>query len=99
MLRHKTAAQILLILSIFNLVLASPVVREIYDAHNDMVVPVVVRNVEVTWKERRGSESDGPTPSESSTPPPDEPTPSHSSPPLPDETTPLLTSPQSDSVG
>ncbi|KAN0113847.1 hypothetical protein V8E52_007319 [Russula decolorans] len=56
--QYKTVAQILLILSIFNLVFAAPVVREIYDAHDDVVVPVVVRNVATMSKERRQSESD-----------------------------------------
>lgn len=106
--QHKIVAQILLALSIFNLVLAAPVVRETYE---DVVVPVVVKNVEVIPKERRGSESDlhtpssstssapqpdGPTPSHSLQPPPDEPTASHSSPPLPVESTPLYPSSPSD---
>jgi hypothetical protein len=71
--QYKTVAQILLILSIFNLVLAAPVVREIYNIHDDAVVPAV--NVE---KERRQSSTsdelppspDGPTPSTSSHSPP-----------------------------
>jgi hypothetical protein len=66
-------------LSIFNLVFATPVVREIYDAHDDGVVPVVVRNVAAMSKERRQSGSDGPTPSHSSPPPPDGSTPLHGS--------------------
>ena len=96
MLQYKIAAQILLILSIFNIVIAAPVVREIYETHDDEVVPVVVRNVEVMSEERRGSESEGPTPSDSSTPLPDGSTLSHSSPPLPDGSTPLFTSSPSD---
>ena len=96
MLQHKIAAQILLILSIFNIVIAAPVVREIHETHDDEVVPVVVRNVEVMSEERRGSESEGPTPSDSSTPLPDGSTLSHSSPPLPDGSTPLFTSSPSD---
>ena len=104
--QHKISAQILLTLSIFNLVLgAVPVVRINCDTRDDLVVPVVVRNTEVMFKER-GSESDGPsqpstppshdgpTPLHSSAPPsPDWPSPSHSSLSLSDEKTPLLTLP------
>ena len=93
--QHKTVAQILLFLSIFNLVLAAPVEREIYDAHDDVVVPVVVRNVAAMSKERRQSESDGSS-SHSSPPPPDGSIPSHSSPPPPDGSTPLHGSSPSD---
>ena len=80
--QYKTVAQILLILSIFNIVFAIPVEREIYDAHDGVVVPVVVRNVAAMSKERR-HELDG-TPSVSSPPPPDvppsdEPAPLHES--------------------
>jgi hypothetical protein len=75
--QYKTVAQILLILSIFNLVFAIPVVREIDHVHGDVVVPVAVpvavRNVAATLaatsKERR-EDPDG-TPSHSSPPPPD----------------------------
>jgi hypothetical protein len=94
--QYKTVAQILLILSIFNLVFAAPVVREKYDAHDDMVAPVVVRNVAAISKERRQSGSDEPTPSHSSPPPPDGSTPSHSSSPSPDGPTPLQGSSLSD---
>ena len=96
--QHKTVAQILLILSIFNLVLAAPAVREIYDAHNDVAVPVpvVVRNMAAISKERRDAESDG-NPSHSSPPPPDGSTPSNSlPPPPPDGSTPLQGSSPSD---
>ena len=105
--QHKIAAQILLTLSIFNLVLgAVPVVRKNCDTHDDVVVPMVVRNTEVMFKER-GSESDGPTLSQPSTPPshdgstplhspappsPDWPSSSHS-PYLSDEEAPLFTLP------
>jgi hypothetical protein len=86
--QYKTVAQILLILSIFNLVLAVPVVREIYDTHDDVVVPVEVRNVEVIMsKERRQPTSDGTTPPTSTPPSPDELT-SHSTSLLPDGSTP-----------
>jgi hypothetical protein len=95
--QYKTAAQILLILSIFNLVLAAPVVRDIRDAHDDEVVPVIMRNVAVMSKERGESGSDGSTPSDSSPPPPpprpDGSTPLHSSPPLPDGPMPSHSSP------
>ena len=91
MLRHKIAAQIFLITSIFNLVIAAPVVREIYETHDNEVVPVVVRDVEVMSNEWRSSESEGATPSDSSVPPPDRTTPSHSSPPSADKSTPLVT--------
>jgi hypothetical protein len=80
--QYKTAAQILLILSIFNLVLAAPVVREIYDARDDQAVPTAVRNVAVVSKERHQFRSDEATASPSSTPP-DVSMTSHSSPPLP----------------
>jgi hypothetical protein len=89
MYQYKTVAQILLILFIFNLVFAAPVVREIYDPHDDVMVPVVARNVEAMSKERRQSGSDGPTPPHSSPPPSDGLTPSHSSPPSPDGPMPL----------
>src|SRR6266849_741521 len=87
--QYKTVAQILLILSIFNLVLAAPVVREIYDAHNHMVVPVAVRNVAAISKYRRGSTSGSATADSSPPPsPPDGSTPLHPSPPLPSESMP-----------
>ena len=75
--QYKIVAQILLILSIFNLVFAIPVEREFDDAHN-VVTPKVVRKVAATSKERR-EVSDG--------------TPSHSSPPLPDAAGPSLPPP------
>ena len=81
----------LVILSIFNLVLAAPVVREKRDAHDKVAVPVVVRNLAAMSKERRGG-SDGSAPSDSSPPLPHG-SPSHSSPPLPGESTPLDASP------
>ena len=85
--RYKTIAHILLVLPIFNIVFAVPVARETYNAHGDVVVPVVVRDVAAMSKERR-AESDGTTPSPSSPPPQDETTPSsHSSPPPPDGST------------
>jgi hypothetical protein len=88
--QYKTVAHILLILSIFNLVFAIPVVREIGDAHDDLMVSVVVRSVAATSKERREEDPDGmpshssplPDGSTPSPPPPDGSTPSHSSPPL-----------------
>lgn len=68
--QYKTVSQILLIISIFNLVFAVPVVRQMYDAHDNVVLPVVVRTV-----------ADG-TPFGSSPPPLDgSPPPSHSSSP------------------
>jgi hypothetical protein len=88
--QYKTVAQMLLILSIFNLVLAAPVVREIRDAHGDGAVPVVGRNMA---DERRQSTLDGPTPSDSSPPSLDGSTPLHSSPLLPDESLPSHSSP------
>ena len=93
--QYQTLVQILLFLSIFNLVLAAPVVREIYDTRDDMAVPFVVRNVGVMSKERRQSSSEGPTPSHSSLPPPDGLTRSHSSPALLDGSTRLQSSPAS----
>ncbi len=81
--QYKTIAQILLILSIFNIVLAAPVVREMRNAHGDVAVPVVGRNIADLLKERRQSTSDGPTSSDSSPPQLDGSTPLHSSPPLP----------------
>lgn len=93
--QYKIVAQILLVLSIFNfnLVFAIPLEREMYDARDDVVVPVMVRNVAAMSKGRRQSVSDGPTPSDSSPPPPDESIPSHSLPPLPDGLIPLHKSP------
>lgn len=88
---YKTLAQILLILSSFNLVFSAPVAREIDDAHNHVVMPVVVRNVAATSKERRqSSELDG-TPSPSSPPPspPDGSAPSRFLPPPSDGPMPL----------
>ncbi|KAI0261092.1 hypothetical protein BGY98DRAFT_74109, partial [Russula aff. rugulosa BPL654] len=79
--QYKTAAQILLILSIFNLVLAAPVVREIYDARDDQAVPTAVRNV-ASCRRSAPVRSDEATASPSSTPP-DVSMTSHSSPPLP----------------
>ena len=95
--QHKTIAQILLVFSVFNLAFAAPVVREIYDAHDDAMVPVVVRNVAAMSKERR-TVSDA-SPSSSSPPPPDGSTPSGSHPsppPPPDGSTPLQGSAPSD---
>ena len=86
--QYKTLTQILLILSIFNLVFAVPVVREIYGAHEDVVVPVVMRNVVAMSTERR--QTNEPTPSQTSPPPPDGSTPSL------DELAPLHGSSQSD---
>ena len=98
--QYKTVTQILLILSIFNLVLGAPVVREIYDARDD----VAVGNVAVISKGQHLSRSneataspsspptDGSTTSPSSPPPLDESTTSHSSPVLPEELPPLYTS-------
>ena len=77
--QYKTVAQILLILSIFNLVLTAPVVREIHNTPGEVAVPVVVKDVTVVSKERRQS-TDGPSSSHSS-PPPDESTPSPPPPP------------------
>ena len=88
--QYKTLIQIILTLSIFNLVLAAPVVQEIYDARDDMAV---VRNVAVMSKGRRQPSSEGPTPSHPSLPPPDGLTRSHSSPALLDGSTPLQSSP------
>ena len=79
--QRKIVTHILLILSIFNPVFAVPVVREAYDAYEDVVAPVIARNVVAMSKERR-AESEGAMPSPSSPPPQDETTPSsHSSPP------------------
>ena len=94
--QYKTLAQIPLILSIFNLVLGAPVVREIYYAHDDLAVPMAVGNVAVVSKEQHQSRSNGATASPSS-PPPDRSTTSHFSLPPPDESTtsdssPLLSS-------
>ena len=84
--QYKTLIQIILTLSIFNLVLAAPVVQEIYDARDDKAV---VGNVAVMSKGRRQPSSEGPTPSHPSLPPPDGLTRSHSSPALLDGSTPL----------
>jgi hypothetical protein len=81
--QYKTVAQILLILSIFNPVLAAPVVRDIYDAHDDVAAPTAVENVAVMSKERHQSRSDVTTSSPSSPPLPEGSTTSHSSPLLP----------------
>jgi hypothetical protein len=89
--QYKAVAQTLLIFSIFNLVLGAPVVREIYDARDGVVVPTTVGNMAVMSKEQHQSRSDGATSSPSS-PPPDEPTTSHSSPLLPEGLPPLYTS-------
>jgi hypothetical protein len=78
--KYKTVAQILLILSIFDLVLAAPVVREIHDARGDVARPVVVTNVATMSKERRQSSDAGPMPLHSSPPSPDGSTHSHPSP-------------------
>jgi hypothetical protein len=78
--RYKAVAQILLILSCFNFVFTAPVAWEIYDPRGNVVVPVVMRSAAIS-KERRGSESEGPTPSSSSMPPPDGSTPLHGSSP------------------
>jgi hypothetical protein len=79
--QYKTVTQILLILSIFNLVLGAPVVREIYDVSDDLAVPTAVGNAAVMSKEQHQSRSDEATASPSS-PAPDESTTSHSPPPL-----------------
>jgi hypothetical protein len=91
----KTVAQILLILSIFNLVFGAPVVRDIYYAHDDLVVPTSVSNVAVMPKERHQSRSNGATASPSS-PPPDGSTSSDSLPLLPSRPPPLYSSSPSD---
>ena len=83
--QYKTVTQILLILSIFNLVFAIPVVQEIYDAH-DMVAPIVVGNVTATSKERRDVSDSSPSHSSLPLPggsPSDRPAPLHESPPPP----------------
>ncbi|KAI0262384.1 hypothetical protein BGY98DRAFT_732915 [Russula aff. rugulosa BPL654] len=90
--QYKTLAQMLLLLSIFNLVLGAPVVREIYEARDDGAVPVVARNVAVMSKERSQVDSDMPTPSHSSPPPQDGSTASYSPPPMSDGSTPLYAS-------
>jgi hypothetical protein len=67
--QYKTIAQILLILSISNHVLAAPVVREHWhDVHGDVAVPVVGNvALAVKSKERRLPALDGePAPSDSS---------------------------------
>ena len=69
--QYKTVAQILLILSIFNLVFAAPIIREIRYAHSNELAPVTVRNAAMP-KERSEPGSDG-TPSNSSPSPPDGP--------------------------
>lgn len=75
--QYKTVAQILFILSILDLVFATPVVRETYDA-NDDVVPIVVRNVAAMSNGRRQPASLDESTSNSSPPPPlDGPTPLH----------------------
>ena len=70
----RTIAHIVLILSIFYLVFAVPVIRETFDAYGDgdVVVPAVMRNAAAMSKDRRQPESDGSTPSPSSSRPPDE---------------------------
>ena len=68
-------------LSILYLVFAVPVVRETFDAYDDVVVPVVMRNPAALSTDRRQPESDGSTPSPSSSRPPDKSL--HSSPPPP----------------
>ena len=80
--QYKTLARTLLLLSIFNLAFAVPVVREIHDArhaHNNMAVSVVVRNVAAVSKERGEPVPDESLSSTSSTPPSDGPTISQSS--------------------
>ena len=105
--QHKTVAQTLLILSIFNLVLAAPVLRDIYDARGDVAGTTAVENVAGMSKERHQSRSDGATGSPSSplpdydgsttspsSPQPlDGPTASSSSPPPPDGPTASSSSP------
>lgn len=86
--RYTTVAQILLILSIFNHILAAPVVRDTHDVQDDVAVPLVVRNVAIISKEWRSSELDGPMPSTSSPP-----SPSHSPPLLPEGSTHLYAPP------
>jgi hypothetical protein len=78
--QYKTVTQILLILSVFNLVFGAPVVREIYDARDCLAVPAAVGNVVVMSKEQHQSRSDEATASPSS-PAPDESTTSNSPPP------------------
>ena len=94
--QYKAVAQILLLLSIFNLVLGAPVVREIYEARDDGAVPVVARNVAVMSKERSQVDSDMLTPSHSSPPPQDESTTSYFPAPMSDGSTPLYASSPSD---
>ena len=45
MRQHKTVAQVILILSIVNFVLAAPAVREIHGARNDVMVRVLAEDV------------------------------------------------------
>ena len=94
--QYKAVAQILLLLSIFNLVLGAPVVREIYEARDDGAVPVVAQNVAVMSKERSQVDSDMLTPSHSSPPPQDESTTSYFPAPMSDGSTPLYASSPSD---
>jgi hypothetical protein len=89
--QYKTLAQILLILSIFNLVFGVPVVREIYDARDDLAVPTAVDHVAVMLKQQHQSRSNGARASPSS-PPPDESMTSDSSPLLPSRPSPLYAS-------
>ena len=92
--QYRTVSRILLIFSIFNVVHAAPVVRDIYDAREDVPVPKVA----VMSKERHQSRSDDATTLGSSPPPPPPPdestTPSSSLPPLPDGLTTSHSSPQ-----
>jgi hypothetical protein len=44
--QHKAVAQLILILSILNFVLAAPAVREIHEARDDVIVPVFAQDVE-----------------------------------------------------
>jgi hypothetical protein len=97
--QYKTVAQILLILSIFNPVLAAPVVRDIYDARDDVALSVVVRNVAVRSKEQHQSRSDGDTAGPSSPPPQDGSTTAHSSPLSPDGSPPSHVSSPPDGEG
>jgi hypothetical protein len=52
--QHKTLAQVILILSIVNFVLAAPVVREIHKARDDMIVRVLAEDVGAV-AEKRGN--------------------------------------------
>jgi hypothetical protein len=97
--QYKIVAQILLIFSIFNLVLAAPVVRDIYDACDDVAVPTAVGNVAVMSKERHQSRSDEATASPSSPPSSDGEGSLHGLPTLPHVPASLYDSSSSDGEG